>query len=178
LFEDEDKNHGPGRVLAGDLDVAFTVGRPASPDLESLVLLDDPFVLITRPDELPDAPYPTARLNGASLIGYPPSACQQDIEDGLRKAGAVPTFVFRTLDNGAQLAMVRAGMGWAVMPLLCVDVRDPAIDLRPLRPAIPPRQICLVWRRDRTLSPLAARLIAVAQDVVESLSQRELAPTA
>ena len=178
LFEDEDKNHGPGRVLTGELDVAFTVGRPASPDLDSLVLLDDPFVLITRPGELPDAPYPTARLNGASLIGYPPSACQQDIEDGLRKAGAVPTFVFRTLDNGAQLAMVRAGMGWAVMPLLCVDVRDSAIDLRPLRPAIPPRQICLVWRRDRTLSPLAARLIAVAQDVAESLSQRELAPTA
>jgi DNA-binding transcriptional LysR family regulator len=178
LFEDEDKNHGPGRVLTGELDVAFTVGRPASPDLDSLVLLDDPFVLITRPGELPDAPYPTARLDGASLIGYPPSACQQDIEDGLRKAGAVPTFVFRTLDNGAQLAMVRAGMGWAVMPLLCVDVRDSAIDLRPLRPAIPPRQICLVWRRDRTLSPLAARLIAVAQDVAESLSQRELAPTA
>jgi DNA-binding transcriptional LysR family regulator len=178
LFEDEDKNHGPGRVLTGELDVAFTVGRPASSDLESLVLLDDPFVLVTRPDELPDVPYPTARLNGAPLIGYPPSTCQQDIEDGLRKAGAVPTFVFRTLDNGAQLAMVRAGMGWAVMPLLCVDVRDSAIDLRPLHPAIPPRQICLVWRRDRTLSPLAARLITVAQDVAESLSERQLAPTA
>jgi DNA-binding transcriptional LysR family regulator len=178
LFEDEDKNHGPGRVLTGELDVAFTVGRPPAPELDSLVLLDDPFVLVTRPDELPDAPYPTARLDGASLIGYPPSACQQDIEDGLRKAGAVPTFVFRTLDNGAQLAMVRAGMGWAVMPLLCVDVRDSAIDLRPLRPAIPPRQICLVWRRDRTLSPLAARLITVARDVAESLSERELAPTA
>ena len=90
-----------------------------------------PFVLVTRRGDLPEGPYRTAQLNGASLVGYPPSSCQQDIEDGLRAAGAVPTFVFRTLDNGAQLAMVRAGMGWAVMPLLCVDIRDPAIEIRP-----------------------------------------------
>jgi DNA-binding transcriptional LysR family regulator len=178
LFEDEEKLHGPGKVVTGELDVAFTVGRPAAAELESLVLLEDPFVLITRPDDVPDGPYPTARLDGAALVGYPPSSCQQDIEDGLRAAGAVPTFVFRTLDNGAQLAMVRAGMGWAVMPVLCVDERDPAIAVRPLRPAIPPRQICLVWRRDRTLSPLAARLIDIAGEVAEDLGQRDLAAIA
>ncbi len=178
LFEDEDKEHGPGKVVTGELDVSFTVGRPAAAELESCVLLDDPFVLVARSGDLPDGPYPTTRLDGASLVGYPPSCCQQDIEDGLRAAGAVPTFVFRTLDNGAQLAMVRAGMGWAVMPLLCVGVPDPAIDIRPLHPAIPPRQICLVWRRDRTQSPLAARLIEAAQDVADDLAQRDLAATA
>jgi DNA-binding transcriptional LysR family regulator len=178
LFEDEDKLHGPGKVVSGELDVTFTIGRPAAADLESVVLLDDPFVLVTRRGDLPDEPYRTAQLNGASLVGYPPSSCQQDIEDGLRAAGAVPTFVFRTLDNGAQLAMVRAGMGWAVMPLLCVDIRDPAIEIRPLRPAIPPRQICLVWRRDRTQSPLAARLIDIAEEVAEELGRRDLAAIA
>jgi DNA-binding transcriptional LysR family regulator len=178
LFEDEDKEHGPGKVVTGELDVSFTVGRPASADLESVLLLDDPFVLVARSGDLPDSPFPTARLDGVSLVGYPQSPCQQDIEDGLRAAGVVPTFVFRTLDNGAQLAMVRAGMGWAVMPLLCVDVRDPAIDIRPLRPAIPPRQICIVWRRDRTLSPLAARLIEAARDVADDLARRDLAATA
>jgi DNA-binding transcriptional LysR family regulator len=178
LFEDEDKDHGPGRVISGELDVSFTVGRPAFPDLESVVLLEDPFVLVTRRGELPDAAFPTARLNGASLIGYPPSSCQQDIEDGLRAAGAVPTFVFRTLDNGAQLAMVRAGMGWAVMPLLCVDTRDSAIDIHPLQPPVPPRQICLVWRRDRTLSPLATSLIELAREVADGLASGELAAIA
>ena len=64
------------------------------------------------------------------------------------------------------------------MPLLCVDVRDPAIDIRPLRPAIPPRQICLVWRRDRTLSPVAARLIETAREVADDLARRDLAATA
>ena len=55
--------------------------------------------------------------------------------------------------------MVKAGMGWAVMPLLAINTRDPEVDLRSLSPAIPPRQICLVWRRDRTLSPVAARVV-------------------
>jgi DNA-binding transcriptional LysR family regulator len=178
LFEDEDKNHGPGKVVTGELDVSFTVGQPAAPDLESVVLLDDPFVLVTRRGDVPEGPYPVAQLNGASLIGYPANLCQQEIEDGLRARGVIPTFVFRTLDNGAQLAMVRAGMGWAVMPMLCVDTRDPAIDIRPLQPAIPPRQVCLVWRRDRTLSPVAARLIELAREVATDLGNTDLAAIA
>ena len=65
--------------------------------------------------------------------------------------------------------MVRAGMGWAVMPMLAVDVDDPSIDVRPLGPPITPRQVCLVWRRDRTLSPVAARLIEIATSVAGNL---------
>jgi DNA-binding transcriptional LysR family regulator len=69
-------------------------------------------------------------------------------------------------------------MGWAVMPLLCVDGRDPAIAVHRLRPALPPRQIRLVWRRDRTLSPTAARLIELAQQVALDLGPSRLAATA
>jgi DNA-binding transcriptional LysR family regulator len=143
-----------------------------------VVLLDDPFVLVTRPGDVPEGPYPVAQLNGASLIGYPANVCQQEIEDSLRAYGVIPTFVFRTLDNGAQMAMVRAGMGWAVMPMLCVDTRDRAIDIRPLQPAIPPRQVCLVWRRARTLSPVAARLIEIAREVAADLGSNDLAAIA
>jgi hypothetical protein len=35
-----------------------------------------------------------------------------------------------------------------------------------------------VWRRDRTLSPLAARLIEAARDVAGDLARRDLAATA
>ena len=170
LFEDEDKDHGAERVIAGDLDVTFTVGQ-RSGEIESIVLLEDPFVLVARSGDLPAGLYPTAQLDGVSLVGYPPSVCQMEIEDGLHAAGVDPTFVFRTYDNGAQLAMVRAGMGWAVMPLLAVDTRDPAIDVRFLEPALPPRLVCLGWRRDRTLSPVAARLVEIAADVARDLRQ-------
>ena len=118
--------------------------------------------------------FPTPELNGASLVGYPPSVCQEDIENGLRACGADPTFVFRTLDNGAQVAMVKAGMGWAVMPLMAINTRDPEVDLRSLTPAIPPRQICLVWRRDRTLSPIASRMVDIATEVAATIRQLPL----
>ena len=72
------------------------------------------------------------------------------------------------------MAMVKAGMGWAVMPLLAINTRDPEIDLRSLSPAIPPRQICLVWRRDRTLSPVAARMVEIAVEVAGTIRQLPL----
>ena len=70
--------------------------------------------------------------------------------------------------------MVKAGMGWAVMPLLAINTGDPEVDLHPLSPAIPPRQICLVWRRDRTLCPAAARMIDIATEVATDIRQLPL----
>jgi DNA-binding transcriptional LysR family regulator len=170
LFEEEDNDAGAQGVLAGELDLAFTIGH-RSGDLDSMLLLDDPFVLVAPRGELPAGHYPTAELDDLPLVGYPPSSCQFDIENGLRVVGATPTFVFRTYDNGAQMAMVRAGMGWAVMPLLAVDARDTGVDVRFLSPELPPRQICLVWRRDRTLSPVAARMVELAAEVARHLGQ-------
>lgn len=164
LFEAEDDLTLDGKVQSGELDVAFIVGRRDG-DLETTVLLDDHFVLVTPAGELPPGPYPTASLDGQPFVGYPSGSCQMNIEGGLRDAGAVPTFVFRTLDNGACTAMVRAGMGWAVMPLLALDLDDPSIDLHQLDPPVPPRQVCAVWRRDRTLSPIARRLVDISIDV-------------
>jgi DNA-binding transcriptional LysR family regulator len=170
LFEEEDNDAGAQAVLAGELDLAFTIGHRGG-NLESMLLLDDPFVLVAPRGELPDGAYPTLQLDQAALVGYPPSSCQADIETGLRTVGATPTFVFRTYDNGAQMAMVRAGMGWAVMPLLAVDTRDDGVDVRFLAPELPPRQICLVWRKDRTLSPVAARMVELAREVARHLRQ-------
>jgi DNA-binding transcriptional LysR family regulator len=170
LFEHEDMDAGTDAVLAGELDVTFAIGE-RSGELESVLLLEDPFVVVAPAGELPDGPYPTVELDGQPLVGYPPSACQHDVEDGLRANGVTPRFVFRTYDNGAQLAMVRAGMGWAVMPLLAVDTRDPAVDIRTLAPAIAPRRVCMVWRRDRTLSPVATRMVEIAAEVAGDLRQ-------
>ncbi len=164
LFEAEDDLSLDAKVRGGELDVAFIVGQRDG-DLETAVLLDDHYVLVTPAGELPDGPYPTPELDGRPFVGYPGGSCQYNIEGGLRDAGAVPMFVFRTMDNGAVTAMVRAGMGWAVMPLLALDLDDPSIDLHPLDPPVPPRQVCAVWRRDRTLSPVAQRLVEIAVDV-------------
>src|SRR5215218_2811400 len=164
LFEEEDNDAG------AQAELAFTIGH-RSGNLESMLLLDDPFVLVAPRGELPDGPFPTSDLDHVSLVGYPPSSCQADIERGLQVVGAAPTFVFRTNDNGAQMAMVRAGMGWAVMPLLAVDTRDEGVDVRFMAPELPPRQSCMVWRKDRTLSPIAARMVELAREVAKHLRQ-------
>ena len=132
--------------------------------------MEDPFVVVAPTGELPDGPYPTGQLNGRPLVGYPPSSCQPDVEDGLHACGVEPTFVFRTYDNGAQLAMVRAGMGWAVMPSWR-STPNPAIDIRSLTPAIAPRQICVAWRRDRTCPPSRPGWSSIACDVAGDLRQ-------
>ena len=90
------------------------------------------------------------------------------------RVGVNPDYVFRTNDNGAVVAMVRAGMGMAVMPLLAVDIDDPTIAVRWLDPPVPERRIQLSWPSGRTLSPLAARLIEVARDVCAGLGDRNL----
>ncbi len=40
-----------------------------------------------------------------------------------------------------------------------------------MSPELPPRQICMVWRKDRTLSPVAARMVELAREVAKHLRQ-------
>lgn len=170
LFEDDEKMDSQRRVEAGELDLTFTVGRPGGV-LDSIVLLDDPFVLVAKAGDLAQGPYPTSQLDRVQMVGSPVTSCQQEIEDGLRANNVNPHYVFRTIDNGAQIAMVRAGMGWSVMPLLAVDTRDPGVDIRLLTPPLPPRQICIAWNRQRTLSPCATRALELAHDAARELRQ-------
>ncbi len=68
--------------------------------------------------------------------------------------------------------MVRAGMGVAVMPLLCVEPDDPRISLHTLDPPIPDRSIFVAWRPGRTLSPVAARFLELAVEIVGEMADR------
>jgi DNA-binding transcriptional LysR family regulator len=82
--------------------------------------------------------------------------------------------VFRTADNGAVMSMVRAGMGAAVMPMLAVDISpdDDVLCTHELRPAIRPREVCVMWQAGRTLSPLARRVIDISVSVAGAVAER------
>jgi DNA-binding transcriptional LysR family regulator len=92
-------------------------------------------------------------------------------EAGLRSAGLDPSYVFRTNDNGTVAAMVRAGMGVAVMPLLCTEPEDPRTELHPLDPPIPGRRVSIAWRAGRTLSPAAGAFVELTTAVCAELSE-------
>ena len=162
------------RLLAGELDLAYWVGPNDGP-IESVKLLDDPYVLVSRRGDFPDGPVQCAQLDGVQLVSFPRLLCDMGrVEDTFASLGVNPVVVFRTADNGAVLSMVRAGMGAAVMPLLAVDIHpdDDLLCTHELLPAIAPREVCILWQAGRTLSPLAQRVIEISRSVGEAVAER------
>ncbi len=161
-------------LVRGALDLTFVVnGEP--PGVESIDLLADPFIVLARAKDVADGPVSVERLARGPLIGQLGSTCQDVIDQSLRDAGCEPDYVFRSADNGAVIAMVRAGLGLAVLPRLAVagELDDPRIVIRPLDPPIPDRIIRLAWRSGRTLSPAAELFRSIAKQVAADLTRRD-----
>ena len=166
LMESDDNEFLRRALRQGDLDAAFVV-NPEQPDLDGLVcveLLRDAFVAVAPLSDawLPQ-PRSTRDLAGLPLIGQQPTACQYLIDRGLRSFGIEPSYVFRSSDNGAVQAMVRAGMGGASYCLARrggithTSASDRFLAL--------PRQVCgkwpLPWRVRGQLADNAAALSAL-----------------
>ncbi len=165
LHESNEKETFPGMLVRGEIDLAFTLDGEW-PGLETELLFDDPYLVATDLDSARPGRFPTQDLAATNLVGYQLSSCQQDIETGIATVvkGELD-WVFRTNDNQAVVALVRAGMGAAVVPRLAVDVRDPTVAFHEMDPPIPPRQVGVSWREGRTLSPVAVRFIELAREV-------------
>jgi len=170
-FESDDDERLVEGIAHGEFEVSFVVGD-GGPGLETRHLLTDPSVLLARHGQFASGPVRIADLAEEPMIGQHENSCQLFNEAGLRAGGLDPEYVFRSNDNGTVAAMVRAGMGVAVLPLLCVDLEDPRLALHALRPAIPDRRISIAWRAGRTLSPVAHRFVEVALEVGEEMTER------
>jgi DNA-binding transcriptional LysR family regulator len=164
------------RLLAGELDLAYWVG-PLDGPIESVKLLDDPYVLVCRRGDFPDGPVPCEQLDGVQMVSFPRMLCDMGrVEDTFAALGVEPLIVFRTADNGAVMSMVRAGMGAAVMPMLAIDIGpDDVLCTHELRPVIRPREVCVMWQAGRTLSPLARRVIDISVSVASDVAERRSA---
>jgi DNA-binding transcriptional LysR family regulator len=149
----------------GELDLLFYDG-PLDDDVESVKLLDDPYVLIARPGEFSDEVVRLADVGERATVAWPATCDQPHLERALRLAGAQPRIVFRSASNEALLGMVRAGLGIAFLPELAIagTVLDDRLRIHLLDPA-PVRKIYLHWPRRRTPTPLASRSIALAQEI-------------
>jgi DNA-binding transcriptional LysR family regulator len=155
----------------GDLDVSFLVGD-IGPGFQSRELMEDPLVLLAPKDRFPAGPVSLKSLAQEPTIGQHANSCQLTCEMGLRESGIVPNYVFRTNDNGTVAAMVRAGMGVAYMPALCVDPWAYGISVHATEPKLPPRTISIAWRSGRTQSPLAEQFIDITVDVCAELVEK------
>ncbi|CAN5498755.1 LysR substrate-binding domain-containing protein [soil metagenome] len=165
------------RLLAGALDVTFLVQHTGDERLATTDLFLDPFVAVTARTDPTAATGPMGvdELRTLPLIGEQPSSCQLLIDRGLAGIGVEPSYVFRSSDNSALQAMVRSGLGCAVMPLLAVDTEDPEVAVRPIDPPIPPRPVGIATVTGRTVAPAVERFIELTQQVSEpfrTLTQR------
>jgi DNA-binding transcriptional LysR family regulator len=155
----------------GDLDVSFLVGD-IGPGFESRHLMEDAMVLLAPKGRFAPGPVSLKSLAQEPTIGQHSNSCQLTCEMGLREVGIVPNYVFRTNDNGTVAAMVRAGMGVAYLPALCVDPWGNGISVHSTEPRLPPRTISIAWRSGRTLSPVAEQFIEATVDVCGELVER------
>lgn len=175
----------PDEDRIGDLDLLFYDGL-ISDEAEHVLLLEDPYLVVALPEDLPAGPVPMEKLHGKAMVAWPTSFDQPGLAKSLAHAGAKPRIVFRSGGNETILSMVRAGMGLAALPWLSIHhavCRDcgaihgpegwPDLQVHQLDPT-PTREIYLHWPPGRRgQSPLAARAIEIAV-----AASRELAPPA
>jgi DNA-binding transcriptional LysR family regulator len=154
----------------GELDLTFAdLPLPEGP-FEWNELLRDPYVLVVPKDD------PLAQRESApplrELAGLPLVTWRQLGEPETFLRGRVPDLnvVFRSDDNGTLMGLVAEGLGYAVVPQLVVNPRNPAYVALPFGNRVPPRQLAIVWHRDRYRSAAAEAFIELSSGSAASTS--------
>jgi molybdate transport repressor ModE-like protein len=163
-------------VERGALDMTFAIQPTRDGPFEVRELMRDPYVLVvaTSAARRWDSAA-AADLDGAAMVGYQPGKHQDMAEDFLHGMGVRPRFVFRSNDNGTVQAMVAAGLGVALSPLLAVDTSDPKVRIVQLAEPVPPRVLTIVWHRDRYRSPAASGFVEMAVAVASEIETEQAA---
>jgi DNA-binding transcriptional LysR family regulator len=157
-------------LLAGRIDAALVRPPVTHPDLVAVRALAEPFVAalpagngLARREALSPGD-----LDGEAFIAYAPNEARyfHDLVLGLfTEAGIQPRVVQQLTQIHSILALVRAGLGIALVPAAAERLRLDGVVFRPLAlPAARPAELVLAWRRDAD-DPLIARLVSSLSEV-------------
>jgi DNA-binding transcriptional LysR family regulator len=142
------------RLAAGDIDLALVYEYPYLPALRSsgvevVHLFDDP-VRLCLPPAHPEIERDSVALSALReevfVGGRVGSACHALVTALCRRGGFEARIVFETDDIAFTGALVRAGLGVAVLPQLLIGTAAEPIPTRELDPRVPPRRISAVYR--------------------------------
>jgi DNA-binding transcriptional LysR family regulator len=101
------------------------------------------------------------------------------VDAALRTHGIEPLYALRANTPTAVQALVAAGMGAAITPLLCVNEADEGTLAVPLGDLVPPRVIAVYWNAERQRSPtietFLERAVAVCVEEVSGAPIHALA---
>ena len=157
-------------ILSGQIDAGFIRLPVNYPELQTERALAEPLVVA-----LPEAHPLVARsllrlvdLNDEAVIGYAPHEASyfHDLMIGLFSgAGARPRIVQQLTQIHSILALVRAGIGLALVPAAAESLRFVGVAFRPLDLAQPrPAELHLAWRRGSDV-PLLASLRGLLREM-------------
>lgn len=162
----------------GELDVTFCELPVGPGPFATRHVLDDPIVLLA-PAGSPEAAMasvPIGHAAGLPLIGHRGAQCLGLTLRCFEGLDVAPHFVFHSDDNTTLQGCVGAGLGYAVVPVLTVELLDPATAVVPLTPTPAPRQLGLAWHVDRRRPATLDLFIDVVADVCAGLDVGAPAP--
>ncbi|MGH1573249.1 LysR family transcriptional regulator [Methylobacterium sp. P31] len=152
-------------LLAGCIDAALVRPPVTHPELIAIRALAEPLkVALPADNPLAARDELTPRdLGREPLIAYAPNEARYFhdlVQDLFAEAEIHPRIVQQLTQIHAILALVRAGLGAALVPAAAERLRFEGVAFRPLGlPAPRPAELLLAWRRDAD-DPLIARLVS------------------
>jgi len=161
---------GYGLVTSGDLDLLITHRYPGVPSVPTAGLVRRPLLEDPLRLALPATRPATARLDPATEhwisggLGVPNRTCLDMLA---ARRGFTPRISYETADYALTLALVRAGLGVALVPAMVLR-EHPGVQVREWGSARPAREICVVHRGRPT--PLVTELVTLIRQVAEALS--------
>ncbi|MER2265248.1 LysR substrate-binding domain-containing protein [Methylobacterium oxalidis] len=153
-------------LLSGQIDAGLIRPPVTHPELDATLALAEPLVA-ALPADHPLATRDALTLSdfaGAPFIAYAPHEAHyfHDLVVTLfAEAGVQPSVRQQLTQIHSILALVRAGLGLALVPAAAECLRFEAVAFRPLAlPQARPAELFLTWRREQD-DPLLGRLLAV-----------------
>jgi DNA-binding transcriptional LysR family regulator len=163
LTESQANDASFAQLATGELDLAFLVNPEPDDRVQSIPLLDDPWVILTRRDsELAAVEDPSFDLlDGLELVAWNRRwRTQMELEHAWRLRAITPRVVYRTDDNLALQRLVASGYGHACVDRLCASgAVEPSLTWLEPRESLIPRTIALCHPRHRDASASALILM-------------------
>jgi DNA-binding transcriptional LysR family regulator len=157
-------------LLAGRIDAALVRPPVTHPELIAIRALAEPLKIALPADNPLAARNELAPrdLGSEPLIAYAPNEARYFhdlVQDLFAEAEIQPRIVQQLTQIHAILALVRAGLGIALVPAAAERLRFEGVVFRPLAlPAPRPAELLLAWRRAAD-DPLIARLVSILTEL-------------
>lgn len=157
----------------GKIDFAIAQAVPPEPDIKIEVLLNDPIMALVPRSIVPrkQKSIDLRHLAEMPLLQLAPVTSMRQLFDAeIKRQGLTSHCKYDCINTWTLIAMAEAGLGVAVLPHSVLKLaRSETTYAMAIRPKRLLRQIALIYRSDRPLSPAAARLAQLARERIAEM---------